>query len=123
MQMLSVAGSVYIVIDALDEYKGRSNRRSDLLAWIKSFHQAADNLHLLVTSRPEDDIKTAIDGWAGADDIIPLLSDQTGRDIAEYIHAEVTTSKELARWHNNPEVQREIENALLQKADGVYVCW
>jgi hypothetical protein len=118
-KMLQAANDVYIVIDALDEFEGRSNSRSDLLAWTQSFQVGLDNVHLLVTSRPEDDIKSSIEKWARAEDIICLRTNQTGHDIAEYIHAEVTSSQDFARWKKHKDVQEEIEDALKQKAYGV----
>ena len=75
--MLLTINDVYIVIDALDEYKGRSTNRSNLLAWIQDCRKGVRNVHLLVTSRPEDDIKTSIEEWATAEDMISLHTDHT----------------------------------------------
>ncbi|KAL9567351.1 hypothetical protein ACKAV7_008593 [Fusarium commune] len=61
--MLSVAGEVFILIDALDEYQNRSTQRYELLTWIESFHDEPVNTHLLVTSRPEHDIKTSLEAF------------------------------------------------------------
>ncbi|KAF4947095.1 hypothetical protein FGADI_10725 [Fusarium gaditjirri] len=87
--MLSVGGEVFIAIDALDEYQNRSAQRDELLAWIKSFRNEPVNAHLLVTSRPEHDIKTSIATWADPDSIISLKTDHVGRDISDYMEGKV----------------------------------
>ncbi len=119
-QMLLAAGNIFVVIDALDEYKARRDRRHDLLIWIRGLCETLDNVHLLVTSRPEEDIRSAIQGWTHAEDTIPLSTDRTGRDITEYVRTEVSRSDRLARWRGHPDVQENIERVLSQKAHGVY---
>lgn len=118
-QMIHVANDIYIVIDALDEYNSRSSNRHDLLNWVEVFGKGLGTVRLLVTSRPEADIKSSLSNWASAEDVISLCTDLTGRDIAEYIHGEVTTSETLARWRKRPDVQEDIESTLKQKANGV----
>jgi Cdc6-like AAA superfamily ATPase len=119
-QMLLAGGSIYVVIDALDEYQRRSSSRSDLLAWIKSFREGLDNVHLLVTSRPEHDIESSIKGWCRTENVISLCTDRTGSDIADYIRAIVTKSDKFARWRGHEGVQMEIENTLKEKLDEGY---
>ncbi|KAF5548839.1 ankyrin repeat L25 [Fusarium mexicanum] len=97
-QMLSLAGQVFIVIDALDEYQNRSTQRHELFSWIESFGIERVNTHLLVTSRPEHDIKTSIETWADSSSIIPLQTDNVDRDISGYIRDVVTKSPSFARW-------------------------
>ncbi|KAF4436036.1 nacht and ankyrin domain [Fusarium acutatum] len=61
LDRLSAAGEVFILIDALDENKNRSTQRYELLNWIESFRNEPVNTHLLVTSRPEHKIQSAIE--------------------------------------------------------------
>ncbi|KAJ4134005.1 hypothetical protein NW765_008033 [Fusarium oxysporum] len=119
-EMLSVGGEAFIVIDALDEYQNRSTQRDELLTWIKSFRNEPVNTHLLVTSRPEHDIKTSIETWADSDSIISLKTDNVGRDISEYICDVVTKSTSFRRWHGQTSTQDDIVNTLTAKADGVF---
>jgi hypothetical protein len=51
--ILEAFDDVYIVLDAIDE----STKKKDLLKWIaEMICSSKDKLHLLVTSRPEEDI-------------------------------------------------------------------
>ncbi|RKK83781.1 hypothetical protein BFJ69_g2518 [Fusarium oxysporum] len=118
--MLSVGGEVFVLIDALDEYQNRSTQRDDLLTWIESFHKEPVNTNLLVTSRPEHDIKTSIETWADSDSIISLKTDNVGRDISDYVRDEVTKSTSFRRWHGHTSTQNDIVNTLTAKADGVF---
>ncbi|KAF5566205.1 ankyrin repeat [Fusarium phyllophilum] len=119
-EMLSLAGEVFIVIDALDEYQNRSTQRHALFAWIESFGIEPVNTHLLVTSRPEHDIKTSIETWADSGSIIPLQTDNVGRDISDYTRDVVTKSPSFARWHGHTSTLDDIVNALTTRADGVF---
>ncbi len=102
--MIGAIGDVYIVIDALDECKNRKEHqqdhqqdyRQDLLAWIKGFREDLGNVHILVTGRPEEDIKSAIESWAYNKEIVSLRNDRIGGDITEYIRTEVRGSEQLA---------------------------
>ncbi len=117
-EMLKVAGDVYMVIDALDE---SGNHRLDLLAWIRDdlLRDGLDNVHVLVTSRSEKDIQSAIESEARTK-VVSLGSDRINKDIATYIRAQVEESPQLERWRRRPDVQNEIADALQKKADGVY---
>ncbi|KAG7412951.1 putative ankyrin repeat protein L25 [Fusarium oxysporum f. sp. rapae] len=118
--MLSVAGEVFILIDALDEYQNRSTQRYELLTWIESFHDEPVNTHLLVTSRPEHDIKTSLEAWGNSDSIISLRTDNVGRDISDYVHDVVTKSTSFRRWHGQTSIRNDIVKTLTAKADGVF---
>ncbi|EWY89573.1 hypothetical protein FOYG_10393 [Fusarium oxysporum NRRL 32931] len=119
-EMLSFGGEVFILIDALDEYQNRSTQRDDLLSWIESFHNEPVNTHLLVTSRPEDDIKTSIETSADSDSIIFLTPENVGRDISDYVYDAVIKSTSFRRWHGQTSTQNDIVNSLTAKSDGVF---
>ncbi|KAI1414950.1 hypothetical protein F5Y13DRAFT_178439 [Hypoxylon sp. FL1857] len=118
MEMTEQLNEVWIVLDALDECGTRQN--SGLFEWIYSLHGLQTNTHILVTSRPEQDIESAIEKWARAEDIIQLQSRVIGNDIRGYIKERIINSRELERWQSRPEVQDEIEETLVQKADGMF---
>ncbi|KAF5594283.1 ankyrin repeat [Fusarium pseudocircinatum] len=119
-EMLSLTGEVFIVIDALDEYRNRSTQRDELFAWIESFGIEPVNTHLLVTSRPENDIKASLETWANPGSIISMDTDIVGRDISEYIRDVVTNSGGFRRWDGHTSTLDEIVHALTTKADGVF---
>ncbi|KFA72818.1 hypothetical protein S40288_09511, partial [Stachybotrys chartarum IBT 40288] len=120
-QMMDKFEAVTIVIDALDECHKRNNHKSeDLLGWIQDVQNSSICTHLLVTSRPEQDIHSTITEWASNEEIIPLQTARVEGDIREYVKARVREGKGLSRWKERPDVQAEIESTLIQKADGMF---
>lgn len=109
------AGEVWIVLDALDEHEEQS-RAKGLLPWIKDLRDCTSNTHILVTSRPEADIKHAVKEWACEKQVITLKSDAVNKDIHEYVEAMVT---KMPRWQSRRNIQEEIKDALTKKADGM----
>ncbi|KAI1178313.1 hypothetical protein F4777DRAFT_576118 [Nemania sp. FL0916] len=119
--MVQKAGEVWIILDALDECSMRNAQRSeDLLSWIQSLQNSQLNIHLLVTSRPEHDIKSAIKSFSHSQERISLQSNLIEDDIRSYIETTVKKNSGLERWQSRPDVQREIEAALIKKADGMF---
>ncbi|SCN82667.1 uncharacterized protein FFC1_03968 [Fusarium fujikuroi] len=118
--MLSTTREAFIIIDALDEYENRSTQRGELLTWIETFLDGRANTRLLVTSRPEHDIKTSIEKWADPETIISLKTDSVGRDISEYVRNVVASSTSFRRWHGHTSTQEHIVNTLTTKGDGVF---
>ncbi|KAK8851752.1 ankyrin repeat-containing domain protein [Apiospora arundinis] len=116
--MLHKVGEAWLILDALDEcYLRDDSFANGLLPWIKRIRECGVNVHTLVTSRPEYDIKAAIEGWAYDDEIIPLQNSRVEVDIVVYIKAR---TKQVDRWQNRPDIQKEIEDALVQKANGMF---
>jgi hypothetical protein len=118
LAMRSKAKDVSIVLDALDE----STTRSDLLAWLQG---VAETVHIacriLVTSRRERDIESALERWMRPEDSVNIQQGGVYEDIEAYVHHTVRNSEGLSRWHGRPEVQGEIEAELVKKADGMWV--
>lgn len=77
------------------------------------------NCHLLVTSRPEQDIESAIKDHTNEQEIIPIKSDLIEYDIRNYVHARIREDVDLRRWKSRPNIQSEIETTLLMKANGM----
>jgi hypothetical protein len=111
---------VYLIVDALDECPNTSSipsPRSDVLNLIKGLIKSEiSNLRVSVTSRPEMDIKDALD---------PLifrsvsLHDEGGQknDIEEYITFVINTDPNNKRWR--AEDKRLVIDVLTRKADGM----
>jgi len=122
MDLLELRGHapVYLVVDALDECLNTSSipsPRSDILNLIeKLIKSEISNLHICVTSRPEVDIKYALD---------PLifrsvsLHDERGQknDIEEYITSVINENPKNKMW--KAEDKRLVIDFLTRKADGM----
>lgn len=117
-EMVCELKRVWIVLDALDE----CTLRGELLAWLRSVNQDLSvqvKIHLLVTSRPEQDIESAIKRYASHEQIIAIRDDLLKADIRNYVQARVREHEGLSRWHGNREIQDNIEASLLEKANGM----
>jgi hypothetical protein len=121
LQMIEQVKEVWIVLDALDECRTRKGPPTEgLLSWIRDLRSSEQrNVHLLVTSRPEQDIESGIMAFASNDDIVPIQSSLIIDDIRAYVHTRVREDNGLKRWRSQPKVQNEIESRLTEKADGM----
>ncbi|KAF2196060.1 purine and uridine phosphorylase, partial [Delitschia confertaspora ATCC 74209] len=122
-QMIESIKEVWIVLDALDECRTRAGSLTEgLLKWAKELLNSEQrNVHLLVTSRPEQDIHMELKYLArNKDDIVFIQSELIEHDINTYIHAKVKQGNGLKRWRQQPEVQDNIEAQLMQKANGMF---
>jgi len=117
--MIALLDEVWIVLDALDECRTRRGTPTEgLLSWIRDLSKQR-NVHLLVTSRLEQDIESELRQWACDEDIIPVQSSLITDDIRQYVRTRVREDKALERWRPRPDVQDEIEARLMEKADGM----
>jgi hypothetical protein len=104
LKMLDSMDNIHIVLDALD---------GDLIG------PKQRNIHLLVTSRPEQDIQSKLKDIVDAENVVRIDSASVTGDINAYIHSKVRKSNGLRRWRQQPDIQDEIEEALKQKANGM----
>ncbi|KAF7976145.1 hypothetical protein HWV62_7451 [Athelia sp. TMB] len=101
----------YIVIDALDECVDRKK----LLAWIgELLQQRLSSLHILVSSRQEQDIVECFESQASLFRV-SLAGASTNSDIESYIDAMLS---EMARW--NAETRARVKSALMEGVDGMF---
>jgi hypothetical protein len=119
--MIDPLEDVYIVLDALDECCTRTGTHTKgLLSWIKDLLGSCQrNIHLLVTSRPEQDIQSKLSDLVHKENTIPIQSDLISGDIYAYIHTRVRQGDGLRRWREQREVQDEIKAALIRKANSM----
>lgn len=111
-QILISFSSTYVLLDALDECTDREN----LLEFVEAFMDwRIDNLHLLVTTRKENDIARSLE---------PLLTEQlciqsalVDVDIRVHILERLSNDPKLRKWPI--EVQNEIEDVLSRGANGM----
>lgn len=116
LQMFDYVEKIYIVIDALDECK----TRRDLLLWMEKLTSSGHaGLHILATSREEEDIESELKRWLPQENIFPVEQDRVNHDIGVYVHERLRNSREFERWQSQPPVQDEIETELMKKAGGM----
>ena len=113
-------GPIYVIMDAIDECPnifGVPTPRELVLGLVKELvGLSLPNLHLCVTSRPEIDIRTALEPLTSRQ---VSLHDQTGqkKDIDEYICSVVRSDSRMGKWRE--EDQNLVIEALSDKADGM----
>ena len=109
--ILEAFSDVYIILDALDECA----EREDLLKWItEMISWRKGKLHLLATTRPEDDISKHL-RFLDPNHVC-VKSDLVACDVARYIDHVLETEK---LWTN--EVKATIKSTLLENTKGMYV--
>ncbi|KAL2802448.1 hypothetical protein BJX63DRAFT_437864 [Aspergillus granulosus] len=122
LHMLVQVSEAWVVLDALDECCTRNGPSTEgILSWIRDLLNSDQrNVHLLVTSRPEQDIQAEFDEWTGSENRVVIQSNLIADDISVYIQTRVKEDKGLMRWHSRRDVQEEIETTLTEKADGMF---
>jgi nucleoside phosphorylase len=121
LQMIEQVEEVWIILDALDECSTRRGpSKEGLLSWIEELLGSKKrNVHLLVTSRPEQDIESRVKEFARKEDMIPIQSSEVTNDIRVYIHTKLREDERFGRWRKEPHVQEKIEIQLVEKANGM----
>ena len=113
-------GPIYLVLDALDEcpdISGTPSAREEVLELIDEFVTLnLPNVYLCVASRPEIDIRKALEPLG------PLqisLHDEDGQknDIIEYIKSVVYSDRKMRNWREQD--KRLVVDTLSEKADGM----
>ena len=111
---------VYIIVDALDECPNTSahpSPRDKVLKRLEEFIKSQiPNLRICVTSRPEMDIKYALDSLIFRSVSLNDRSEQK-RDIEEYIKSAINTHSMSRRW--KAEHKELAIDVLTKKADGM----
>lgn len=107
-------GKVHVILDALDECEDRRK----LLPWIRDLASLTE-LRLILTSRMESDIEVALEKWIPAESILPIQNDLIDKDICVYIRDRVQNTPGFERWSGRKDVQDEIQEKLMLKADGM----
>ena len=115
-QTVASLEDTYVILDALDE----CGERDELL---KDFEQIVSwedaNLHLLATSRREQDIEQALTPMTNPRNRINIQSELVNADIRTYVHDRLQIDRRLKRWQKDSKVQLEIEETLMKKAHGM----
>jgi hypothetical protein len=111
---------VYIIIDALDECpdtSGLPSPREQVLDLLKELVELSlPDLHLCVTSRPEVDIRHALEPLTS---LRVSLHEQSGqkKDIIDYVTSVVQSDPKMRRWRD--EDKNLVIEVLSERADGM----
>ncbi len=115
--MIQAFPQTYIILDALDECANKDG----LLEILETMARwQLLNLHLMVTSRPEADIKRSLEGFVDAQNMISLHTALVDKDIRKYVRQRLSDDQSLAKWQRVHEVREEIETEVTKRADGMY---
>ena len=120
--MLSLPGKTptYIIVDAVDEcpnLSGTPSAREEVLRVIEELvNLKLPNVHLCVTSRPEMDIRKALEPLTS---LKISLHDESGQkeDIVKYIKSVVQLDRSMRRWKEDD--KQLAVNTLSDRADGM----
>ena len=125
MLALPVQSPVYIILDALDECPHHPDlmwSRGELLHFLKGLVDLQlPNLHICVTSRPEIDIRTALEPLASYS---ISIHDQNGhkKDLENYIRSYIYSGSDtfMTRWRKLRKEDKEwVIETLSERADGM----
>ena len=122
MDILEVPGEapVYLIVDGLDEISNTSAKPSPREKVIMLLEDLVDsqlpNLRICVTSRPEFDIKVALEHLTFRS---VSLHDESGQleDIDDYIKSVVNTDPNMRRWKTAD--KELVIDVLIRKSDGL----
>ncbi|KAH9069633.1 hypothetical protein EDB83DRAFT_2314311 [Lactarius deliciosus] len=123
MLTLPNQGPIYLILDALDECPDSSDvpsAREQVLDLVKDLVSLRlSNLHICVTSRPEADIRDALESLASQ---TVSLQEERGqkKDIASYVKSVVysDSGKFMKRWRK--EDKERVIATLSERADGMF---
>jgi hypothetical protein len=114
LTVLESFDDAYIVLDALDECA----KRNDVLKWIEEMTSwRKGKLHLLATSRPEEDIANRLRLLSPVN--VYLEQDLITCDVKRYIDCILDDDVAFDRW--NSQIKANIKSKLLERAGGMYV--
>jgi hypothetical protein len=120
MLRLPGQGTIYVIIDALDESpnnSGLTSLRAEVLGVVQDLVELAlPHFHICVTSRPEMDIGEALEPMTKHFS----LHDQSGQnqDIVNYVTSVVNSHPKMRKWRH--EDRALVVNTLTERANGMY---
>lgn len=121
MLKLPGQGTLYIIIDALDESpnsSGLTSPRAEVLIILQKLVELSPpHVHFCITSRPEIDIRDVLEPLATHS---VSLQNQVGQrqDIIDYITSVVRSHKEMRRWREEDKML--VVDTLIARAGGMY---
>ncbi|KAG8625122.1 hypothetical protein KVT40_006873 [Elsinoe batatas] len=120
-KLIGNAGTTWIVLDALDECTTRyGDPSSGLLEWLNSIYSNTKDLHLLVTSRPGNDIRKSLLKWARSWQVLALEGTGIDHDINAYVSTLLKEHPAFERWRSRADLKDLILQTLSRKAAGMF---
>ncbi|GAB1316569.1 Ankryin repeat protein (Fragment) [Madurella fahalii] len=116
--MIKASGATYIIMDALDE----CTERRELLGWMKEFFTkpGLSHVHLIATSRPEEEFLSFIPSWIGKEHCLQLDKDSVNADIRFYVTARLEHSSDFVNKGLSQDLVEQIRNKVGDGADGMF---
>ena len=117
---ISGQGRVYVLVDAVDECANNPGKPSPHENVLRLLKELVDLCHpdirICITSRPEEDIRTAFGPLASH---AVSLHDQAGQrgDITYYVKSDVESDANMRRWRQGD--RQLVINTLSQNANGM----
>jgi hypothetical protein len=113
------APPIYPLVDAVDEaYPAESD---EILNGLADLASQSPNLKILVTSRPEEDIFDRFSRYCDLNTsrvpAITVPKAVSNGDISIYVKARLKQSRKLS----NAKILKELEEKLLERADGMFI--
>ncbi|KAK7423736.1 hypothetical protein QQX98_000926 [Neonectria punicea] len=115
--VLGESESTYIVVDTLDECASEEER-ADIVAFLADLVDTADQgIHVLITSRREEYIETAISNAPGPNLIVSMEVDKVNEDIRNHLEDRIAKPP-YNKWEQD--LRAEVVDYLVEHADGVF---
>lgn len=113
---------IYLVIDGLDECPTTGDERSELLKFIKRIHGwSRPTLHILLTSRREQDIEEALGPLFGTSAGVKVDLERHQREVDRDIGTFIVQKLESPEFNSWPQTTKDnVEKTLTEKAEGMY---
>lgn len=90
--MMQHPQELWIILDALDECV----TRAELLDWMKTLAGTdLTHVHLITTSRQEEELESSLSRWIQNDNRIPIDRDSVNEDIRSYVKARLQRSEDF----------------------------
>ncbi|KAF4553374.1 Hypothetical protein D9617_7g031010 [Elsinoe fawcettii] len=121
MDMLREGHETWIILDALDECAHRDDSTVGVLPWIRATMETNTCVHIFATSRREYDIVQFFNSRFCPQHELHLGQEHLEKDIAAYVRGKVANSDAFLRWKETPEIQTDIVDRLVAKADNMHV--
>lgn len=113
-RLVDAFDEVYVILDALDE-SPRHKHREELLETLEEMRGwQSPGLHLLVTSRDEQDIREHLN--LQDDQVVSMKNTSIDADIASFVSGHLKDNRRLRKWERYHD---QIEQALAKGAQGV----
>jgi hypothetical protein len=118
-RMMECHERIYVVLDALDE----SKERSELLLWLRDWASRADLNHvqLFYASRPEEAFTTEFPLTIGRESCLPVDKDAVNVDIRSYVRAQLNQRSEFLSKGLPADLLEHIQVKVGSGADGMWV--